>query len=667
MNAVLTTLCLAVLCAASPSSAGTNPIPLEAFAAVDAITDASISPDGRYVAEVRSVRSSRGVFVIDRLAATDGWKPILRSSDNQFDISWCRWATNTRLLCSFVASSYLRGYRTDISRLVAVDANGSHVLVLFDDLGGAAGGAIQDRIIDWHPGIANSVLVEVEESVLSSSERSAIAMGAQHIGQTTSGSPAIFALDVNTGATHLVMHSASPAIHFLTDLHGTPRLGYGLDKDLKSLVVFSRSADGERWTRLQKAESLQPEAQLRPVALNAYDPNRVYAVGDYLGHGALWSIDLTDRQPPQMLSADSSVDIRTPLRLSDGRLIGVAYDTDRRHNYYLDPRVRELAQTVDQKLPDTSNLVSDASTDLNVLLIHASSDVEPGAYYLFDAAQQRLLSLGRANSFLDPKTLGRMLPISFPARDGTAIPGFVTKPAQAKDGRLPMVVLVHGGPAHRDVWAYSYLAQFLVSRGYAVLQINFRGSIGFGHAWFQAAHEDWGGLSYDDIVDGVQWAIKSGLADPENVGIVGWDYGGYTALVAARDAHHPFRFAISINGVSDLRMPERPYGLRSVLLSNDGLTPLYVGTDAAKLKADAPRFHAEQTQIPVLLVHADADLSVNVSHSRVMARALKDADKRYTFVELKGSNDALDRTEDRLALLNALDKFLTQNTSAPTP
>jgi len=144
-----------------------------------------------------------------------------------------------------------------------------------------------------------------------------------------------------------------------------------------------------------------------------------------------------------------------------------------------------------------------------------------------------------------------MRAISYPARDGTRIPAYLSTPRGAQAAHLPLVVMPHGGPIARDTWGYFFLREFLVSRGYAVLQMNFRGSSGYGDDWFYAAHQDWGGLTYDDVVDGARWAIQQGITDPQRVCIVGWRFGDYVALVGAQRNPELFRCAIDIAGISD--------------------------------------------------------------------------------------------------------------------
>lgn len=667
MNRLIFGPLLALLCAvlASPRVRA-GPIPLETFAAGAQITDAAISPDGRFLAQVRLVDNRHVVIVSDLRAGKPQFQSVLADLPGKFDISWCNWATKTRLLCSY------RGVTSDgqilyvVTRLVGVDADSKNQLVLIQN-SEVAGGQFQDRVIDWNPGIANTVLIEADESLLDAATRIDLALGATIIGNTDSnGFPAVFELNVLTGRTHLLLHSHPPVRDYLTDFHGTPRVAWGLADGTKTYQYFVRSAGNDRWQHLLKYEAFARGNLKLPVAVDATDPNRAYAIGDYQGRDALWIIDLSDKQDPQLVYANGTVDISEPKLLKNGELLGINYETDRPHTFYTNSRLNPALQRLDATLAATTNTVIGCTTDQSLCVIFASSDVQPGVWYLFDTTLPKLTELGHNNPALDPQQLGRMVPISYPARDGTMIPGYLTTPPGEKPENLPLIVMPHGGPIDRDSWEYFFLQQFLVNRGYAVLQMNFRGSSGYGTAWYGAAHQDWGGLTYDDIVDGTRWAIQSGIADPNRVAIVGWSFGGYAALLGAVRNSDLFRCAVSIAGISDL----------GLLLTQESffvgkeVSREQIGTRAAKLAADSPRRHADAVHVPILMIHGDHDPQVDIDQSRAMAKALKSANKPFEYIEIKGADHQIRHFEDRKLLLNAVERFLSANMGsqgAPRP
>jgi dipeptidyl aminopeptidase/acylaminoacyl peptidase len=325
--------------------------------------------------------------------------------------------------------------------------------------------------------------------------------------------------------------------------------------------------------------------------------------------------------------------------------------------HYTDSQAERIADTVRTALPGQLVVISASTTDRRIYLIHTSSDVNPGTYYLDDVNKGTLQVIGQVSSRIVADQLPHMRNITYPAKDGTRIPGYLTVPLGVRPENLPLVVMPHGGPIARDRWEYFFLRDFLANRGYAVLQMNFRGSSGYGEAWYHAAHQDWGGLTYSDIVDGTAWAIKQGIADPKRVCVVGWSFGGYAALLSATRDSALYRCAVSIAGVSDL----------SLLLNQTAqfmaseVSKEQIGTDKEKLAAGSPRRHADAVTIPILLVHGDKDPQVNLIESEEMAQALKRANKPYELLVLKDADHQIERETDRAAMLTAIEKFLLMN------
>ena len=643
-----------LLSATAPNAQGA-PIPVEAFAADNALSDAAISPDGRYLAAVTLRQGHHVAMVYTLQSPQPAPKLVLADVPGEFNITWCNWATNTRLLCAYRGigfESYVP-MRYSVTRLVAVDADGAHRLVLLQD-SDQASGQFQDRIVDWHPGKPDTVLIQADENLLVGSVlRGAASQGVSLGNSTTHGYPAVFELNVVTGSLHMLLHAYEPILTYLSDFHGAPRVAAGIEVGSKTIQYFVRSGDGKEWRHLLKYEAFMQGELRTPIAIDATDPSRAYAIGYSGGRDALWLIDLNDVRPPQLVYANESVDVSGAQLLKDGELVGVSYETDWSHTFYTNPRLRQIMNQLDMAMSETSNRVIDCTTDLSLCVVRAGSDVQPGLWFLLDTTTRRLTSLGRSNPSLDPDALAHMQPISYPARDGTSIPGYLTKPLDAPPGPLPLVVMPHGGPIARDYRQFFFLQQFLVNRGYAVLQINFRGSGGLGHDWYEAAHQDWGGLTYDDIVDGTRWAVTSGIADPHRVAIVGWSFGGYAALLGAMRDGDLFHCAVSIAGISDLG-----------LLLEQKHSPILreqIGTRSAKLNADSPRRHAQDVTIPVMMFHGDTDPQVDVDHSRAMASALKAAGKPYRYVEFKGADHQIVPPEDRIQMLRLIEEFLSDN------
>ncbi len=341
----------------------------------------------------------------------------------------------------------------------------------------------------------------------------------------------------------------------------------------------------------------------------------------------------------------------------DNRLIGVRYDDGYPLMYFEDSRIGTLMGSIQKLEPARFDQFYGSSRDGKILLIRSVSDVDAPKFMMFNSDTNQLSNFGKSYPDRDPTTLAPMRPISYPARDGTRIPAYLSAPPGAPAAHLPLIVMPHGGPIARDTWGYFFLRQFLVSRGYAVLQMNFRGSSGYGDDWFFAAHQDWGGLTYDDVIDGARWAIQQGIADPQRVCIVGWSFGGYLALLGAQRDPEVFRCAVDIAGPSDLALliDEGHHWLGAASIKKQ------IGTDPGKLKRDSPRLHAADFRIPLLMLQGKMDAQVPFEQSEKMDQALTRAGKAHRFVVVAGADHQFSALKDRVTLLQETDAFLREH------
>jgi len=654
---------LAIATLAYTSVARSDPPPISAFARGEAIVAAALSGDGRYLAVIATQKDGRVVVVRDRKApASQPPVGVLASTADRYEINWCRWATDTRLLCGLIAPQRIFGAEMNYAatRLMAVDADGKNGRVLLEnDSQVAANAQLQDSIIDWNPGPPNTVLIALQSNIGGLSERTATTAGngSGVVGSTTAQFPSVFELNVVTGLTHERLHWHAPLREFLTDHHGTTRLGWGIIGNTTDIEFQTRDSDAGSWRHLMTVAAFSKLPFLQPISICSDSPRCAYALGTSEGRLALWRMDLDGKSAPVVEFSHPLVDVGVALFATDGRLLGVEYDTDRPYIYYTDPQLAALLQKLNQALPAQFIVLVSASRDQKVFLVRASSDVDAGTYYVLDLEQKSLIKIGSAYPELDPKTLGRMQSINYPAQDGTSIPGYLTAPPGVRPEHLPLIVMPHGGPIYRDSWSFDFLREFLVSRGYVVLQMNFRGSSGYGQKWLFDAHQDWGGLTYSDIIDGARWAVKQGIADPARMCIVGWSFGGYAALLGAVRNPDLFRCSVSIAGVSDLSLLEAQYNQFIEL----GVAREQVGVDRAKLKTDSPRLHAADLRIPLLMLHGDRDVQVDVDQSEAMDRALTIAGKAHRFVLVSGAGHQFARESERTTLLTEVEKFLASS------
>ena len=625
-------LLAAALCCAVPAAAA--PPAIADFAADTDFSLPSLSPNGDLVVFVKRVQGTRAVVALDTVLRKS--TALMTAATEEFEVTWCRFKSDDRVLCGLSGTQFDGdGQPYPVTRLISMDATGQgkpRVLVQNSTKGWAS--QFQDRVLDWQVDDPRHVLIELSGE--------------------SGPFPAVQSLDVYTGALKTTLRSHYPILSWNADRAGVVRFGAGYDKD-QATYITRDSADAE-WRTL--ARWGLGEADFDVVGFGP-TAGTLLVTANHQGRSAVFQMDLTEKSDRQLLFADDDVDVEEPIYWpTDGRIVGFRYDTDMPQRKLIDDEARAQYELIDSVLKDADNQVIGASRDGNKLLIASYRDVSPTAYYLFNVREKRMSRIGSANPALAQAPLARMKPVRIKGPDGVMLPGYLTLPVGSSGRKEPLVVYPHGGPHARDSWGFNFMVQFLASRGYAVLQVNFRGSIGYGWEWYEAGLRNWGTVMVDDITAATRWAIAEGIADPAHVCIAGWSYGGYAALMSATREPDLYTCAVSIAGVSDLRALAREdarfYGGRK-------RAEYTLGTDNDELKAGSPLRAAEKIKAPVLMVHGDADIQVAVEHSRAMARALDRAGKKYELVVIKEGNHALSRYEWRETLLTRLEAFLAAN------
>src|SRR5688572_18690172 len=356
-------------------------------------------------------------------------------------------------------------------------------------------------------------------------------------------------------------------------------------------------------------------------------------------------------------------DVRTDPYTNRG--VGAAVEGESPRWFDEDLALRQA--TLDKTFPGESPWIENWSQDRSRFVVRTKRGDRAPAFYLYDATASTADLIATTYPELERGTLAPRLPYTYEARDGVEIPGYLTRPLGV-EGPASLVVLPHRGPMDRDVDGFDWFAHFLASRGYAVLQPNYRGSGGYGRAWEEAGYGGWGiGVMQHDLTDGVAAVVAAGIADPQRVCIVGASYGGYAALAGAAFTPELYRCAVAINAVSDLRDMHTLYTGR-----RDGRTAAVtfwersMGVEDVRsargvLDAASPAKHVEQVQAAVLLIHGRDDAVVVNGQSRGMERALREAGKTVQLVELEGEDHWLSEADTRLETLEALEPFLAQH------
>jgi dipeptidyl aminopeptidase/acylaminoacyl peptidase len=346
----------------------------------------------------------------------------------------------------------------------------------------------------------------------------------------------------------------------------------------------------------------------------------------------------------------------------DGRLIGLRYTTDKLHYHWFDPKFAALQGKLEHSFPDHIAGIVGMSEDESRLIVRSASDCDPGAYYLLDLNKGSLGLVTAVAPQINPALMAPMLPIAFTARDGLEIHGYLTLPLGSAPGKpLPLILHPHGGPfGPRDIWRFDPEVQFLASRGYAVLQVNFRGSGGYGAAFQQAGYREWGGKMQDDLTDGVRWAIAKGYADPGRVAIFGASYGGYATLAGLVFTPELYKCGINYVGVSDLvELTRRKYQEEDAGTLSFFKGAIYDNTQ--ELYKRSPVNYVERIRVPLLNAYGENDGRVDVAQWNELKAQLDKYHKDYTFMLAKDEGHGFAHSQDAVAFYSKVEAFLKAN------
>jgi dipeptidyl aminopeptidase/acylaminoacyl peptidase len=636
---------------AAPGPAG----PIAAAFGAREIQQMSLSPDGKHVAMIVPTKGRGAVLriadVVDGKMAT----PILSSSGDPESLRDCRWSTNIRLVCNMVTTTQSQYGLVSFSRAFVIDSAGGDIRMLSARTNDRSLGIMQNggSVIDWAADGAAGAVLMTRKFVPESQTGSMVASSADGLG--------VERIDTTSLARRTIEPARAGAAEYISDGRSTVRIvgmrgtsSSGYDRNRMS---YSYRKPGDRsWLPLSQlvGQSGGGDIGFDPHAVDP-DLNVAYGFDDKDGRQALYKVALDGSLKRDLVLARPDVDIDSLIRIGrQNRVVGASYATDRREVEFFDPALRTLAASLRKALPGQPLITFvDASADETKLLLFAGSDVDPGRYYLLDRTTKKMGEVAPARFDLAKTTLASVKAITFRAADGTMIPGYLTLPAGSDGKNLPAIVMPHGGPGSRDEWGFDWLSQFFVARGFAVLQPNFRGSTGYGSAWFQKnGFQSWR-TAIGDVDDAGRWLVSQGIAAPDKLAIVGWSYGGYAALQSSVLDPGLFKAIVAIAPVTDLEaLREESRNFTSFLRVDT-----FIG-HGPHIQAGSPARNADKIKVPVLLFHGDLDRNVGIGESRLMASRLRGAGGKVELVEFHGLDHQLDDDVARTTMLTKADTFL---------
>ncbi len=609
------------------------------FGALPRLAAPKLSPDGTRYAALEPV-DGRYAIVIHTLDATAQKTIVYR--DDEVSVEWFRWAGENRLLVA-VSFPGNRGRAATIeTRLYGIDADGSHKTVLPRPWPAGSPAQVGTNLVAAPQGDPSHILLNLDRD--------------------GRGIYSVYRVDIESGDAEMIERGTRRTATWLADPAGVVR--GRIDYDGSWREIWARTSESDAW-RLVRRDNVLDGAEFIPLAFNTKNPNEIFVATDaQTGRLAIYGFDITTSRLGPVMFQRPDVDVEGLIQdARSGEVMGFTYVGHHPVREYVGDAMRAQQSELDTLFPGMRSNIISSARDNKRSIIYTDSFGQPGSYSLRDSTARSMIALGAQYPALDRQQLASVVPWSYRARDGLFIPAYITLPAGAalvgSVKKWPVVIMPHGGPTTRDYIGFDFIAQFLASQGYAVVQPNFRGSAGYGRSFEAAGRGEWGAAMQDDLTDGVHALVALGFADPHRIAILGASYGGYAALMGAVREPDLFRCAVSINGVSDLPMFVKQL---DYFRYANVRKPLVVDPpDAQTVEGRSPLSEAAKIKIPILLVHGKNDHIVPIAHARNMARTLKEEGKDVEFVTLPQSDHNILVEPDRIAMLEVIGAFLARN------
>jgi len=553
-----------------------------------------ISPDGEYLA-ASAIVGGRTILALIHLADMKGVNVVPREGDELAEFDW---VAPQRLMYSVGERFGSLEMPLSTGELYAVNADGSGAKLLFGFRAGENHGATHISHVDSE--MASGSLI----AALRDDPRHALIATAPWNSATSGVYAEAYKIDLADGNKVRVATAPLRNASFVADSKGNIRFAYGTENDQKQRV-FYRASDSAEWERV--ADESADGKRVEPLLFNRK--------GDavYFDCGGLCAWDVATRKLSVLWDGNGS-EITGLMRSADDLdAFAVRSEPGRPAVTLLDKTAPESKLLVGlmQQFPGEAVTFTSHSRDGRKSIALVRGDTDPGAFYLYDADKKKAAFLLARRPWIKPEQMAPMEPYEFAARDGTRLHGYLTRPAGKADAKnLPLVVLVHGGPyGVRDHWQFDPHVQLLARHGYAVLQVNFRGSGGYFYPFVHAGFHEWGGKMQDDVTDATRWAIAQGVADPARICIFGASYGGYAALEGAVREPDLYKCAIGYVGVYDLRLMYTRGDIPQSVFGQNYLK-MVLGENADELYDRSPIAHLDRLKAKVMLIVGGADKRV---------------------------------------------------------
>lgn len=585
-----------------------------------------ISPDGKLLSYLKVEGKKQNLFVEDLSTGA----AVQITQLNEKNINYYFWVSNDKLI--YYKDKTVAERQSDV---FMIDKDGKNERKLSDN-GKSKLKVLKDQLIE------NKYLL------LSSNKRDSTVFD-------------IYRLNVNTGQMEMTVKNPGNITEWITDSQGRLRLATASDGVNETLLYRDKESEAFRPVITNNFKTT-----FRPIALSDTKPENVYAVSNVnRDKNALVELNCkTGKEVRILFSNDTLNVVDAQYSKTKKSMTFVVCETWKKEKHYLDFSTKRLYNELDKLLPGTESRIIDRDKAERTFIIRTFTDRNPGSYYIYFAAKGLLKKLSDFNPSIKESEMSSMKPITYTSRDGLAIHGYLTLPLNKSPENLPVIVLPHNGPGSRNSWGYNAEVQFLANRGYAVFQMNYRGSSGYGKSFMAAGFREWGGKIQDDIDDGVKWLIARKVANPKKIAIYGTGFGGYIALNSLYSSPGMYTCGGSNSGVINLFSYLK--SIPPFLKTNLQMYYEIIGnpvTQVEYMRQASPVFHADKFSVPVFIAQSPKDPRSNAGEAIQFVKELKKRNVNVTYLEKENNEFSSQGEEDRQKLYTALEQFLAANLS----